>query len=63
LPYLFNAIPDIRSESNPYKTMADIKKGFHLTASEVTFINDHFHKYEYNNVDIVEKCNTKKKKR
>ena len=63
LPYLCKALPDISLESNPYKTMADIKKGFHLTASEVTFINDHFHKYQYNDVDIFEKCKTKKKKR
>lgn len=59
LPYLFNAVPDISKESNPYKTMSDIKKGFHLTDSEVTFINDNFHAYEYNDVDIIQNCSRK----
>jgi len=56
LPYLFNAVPDITKESNPYKTMADIKKGFGLNDTEVKFINDHFHVYEFKDVDIIEKC-------
>lgn len=56
LPYLFNAVPDISKEMNSYKTMSDIKKGFNLTDAEVKFIEDHFHIYEYKDVDIIEKC-------
>ena len=56
LPYLFDYVPNVASEKNTYQTMEDIRKGFHLTAEEVTFIRTHFHKYEYENVDIIEKC-------
>jgi len=56
LPYLFDYVPNVASEKNMYQTMDDIRKGFHLTADEVTFIRTHFHKYEYENVDIIEKC-------
>ena len=42
--------------------MADIKKGFGLTDSEVKFIDDNFHTYEYQNKDIFEKCSGTRKK-
>ena len=60
LPYLFNAIPNISKENNQYKTMDDIKRGFGLTNEEVKFIDDNFHTYEYENKDIIEKCNNSK---
>jgi hypothetical protein len=56
LPYLFNAIPNISKESNSYKTMDDIKRGFGLTNEEISFIKDNFHAYAYENKDIVESC-------
>jgi hypothetical protein len=56
LPYLFNAIPDISKESNMYSSMGEIKKGLGLTEDEVKFIKEHFHVYEYKDVDIIEKC-------
>jgi hypothetical protein len=56
LPYLFDAVPNVGKESNKYSTMTEIKKGLGLTAEEVKFIEDHFHKYEYKDVDIFEKC-------
>ncbi len=64
LPYLFDALPDIRKEKNSYKTMKDIAVGFHLTAREVAWIQDHFHEYKYTNVDLIEPCvrSTRKKK-
>jgi len=65
LPYLFDYVPDLRSEKNSYSSMKDIQQGFHLTAAEVTFISDHFHRYEYQDVDLYEKCvrsATRKKK-
>ncbi len=61
LPYLFNAVPDISKETNSYKTMSDIKKGFNLTDKEIQFINDNFHEYEYKDVDIIEKCTKTRK--
>jgi hypothetical protein len=61
LPYLFDAIPNVSSESNNYSNMNNIKKGFNLTNDELLFINEHFHKYEYNDVDIIDKCTTKQK--
>ena len=57
LPYLFNAIPDINKEDNSYKTLIDIKRGFGLTNKEIKFIDENFHTYEYENKDIIEKCN------
>ena len=60
LPYLFNAIPNISKENNKFKTMDDIKRGFGLTNEEVKFIDDNFHSYEYENRDIIEKCNNLK---
>jgi len=65
LPYLFNAIPDISKENNSYKSMDEIKRGFGFTNAEIKFIEDHFHRYEYENKDIFENCgktksNTKK---
>jgi len=64
LPYLFDYVPDVRTEKNSYLTMDDIRQGFHLTHSEVAFITDHFHPYTYNDVDIYEKCSgTRKKKK
>lgn len=60
LPYLFNAIPNISTEKNQYKTMDDIKRGFGLTNEEIKFIEDNFHTYEYENKDIIEKCNNSK---
>ena len=65
LPYLFDAVPNIRKEKNSYKTMKDIATGFHLTAAEVKWITDHFHKYTYEDVDIIEPCTnaTRKKKK
>lgn len=63
LPYLFDAVPNIGKESNPYKTMEDIKKGFNLTNEEVKFIKDNFKAYEYEkDKDIIEKCVTKTRK-
>jgi hypothetical protein len=63
LPYLFNAIPDISKDThNSFKTMTDIKKGFGLTDSEIKFIEDNFHTYEYQNKDIFEKCSGTRKK-
>jgi hypothetical protein len=56
LPYLFEYVPDVSSEKNPYKSMADIQRGFNLTNAEVDFIGQHFHRYEYKDVDKVEKC-------
>lgn len=56
LPYLFDAIPNVSKEANPYETMADIKRGFQLTAEEVKFIESHFSAYEYKDTDIIEKC-------
>ena len=55
LPYLFNAVPDVSKEKNPYKTIDDIKRGFDLSKQEVTFIET-FHKYNYTDKDIIEKC-------
>ena len=66
LPYLFDAVPDIRKEKNTYKSMKDIAAGFHLTAAEVKWITGHFHEYTYENVDIIEPCvgsTTRKKKK
>jgi hypothetical protein len=65
LPYLFNAIPDISKEANKYSTLAEIKQGLGLTEKEINFITEHFHKYEYQDKDIIEKCAknvTRKKK-
>ena len=56
LPYLFNAIPDVSKESNSYKTMSDIKSGLGLTNEELSFINDNFEVYKYENKDIIEPC-------
>ena len=42
--------------------MADIKKGFGLNDTEVQFINDYFHAYEFKDVDIYEKCISTKNK-
>ena len=56
LPYLFNSVPDISKDNNSYKTMDDIKRGLGLTDKEVKFIEEHFHKYEYENRDIIENC-------
>ena len=36
--------------------MKDIAAGFHLTAAEVKWIEDHFHKYTYEDVDLIEPC-------
>ena len=68
MPYLFDAVPDIRKEKNSYKTMKDIATGFHLTAAEVKWIEDHFHKYTFEDVEIIEPCvrstnETRKKKK
>jgi hypothetical protein len=63
LPYLFNSIPDISKENNPYKNIEDIKRGFGLTEKEVKFIEEHFHRYEYENKDIIEKCSNEVKKK
>jgi hypothetical protein len=60
LPYLFNAIPDISKETNSYKSIDDIKQGFNLTNQEIKFINNNFRIYEYENKDIIEKCNKSK---
>jgi hypothetical protein len=56
LPYLFNSVPDVSKENNSYKTMDDIKKGLGLSEKEIKFIEEHFHKYEFENKDIIEKC-------
>lgn len=61
LPYLFNAIPNISKESNPYNTLQNIKKGFGLTNDEVNFIAENFHEYHYENKDIYEKCSSQSK--
>ena len=57
LPYLFHAIPNVSKETNSYKTINDIKHGFGLTNDEIHFIETYFHKYNYDNTDIFEKCN------
>ncbi len=56
LPYLFDAIPNLPKGSNPFKTMDDIQKGFHLTNSEVDFIDKHFTAYSYQDKDLIEPC-------
>jgi len=56
LPYLFNAIPDVSKESNTYKTIEDIKRGLGLTNEEISFINENFEVYQYENKDIIEPC-------
>jgi hypothetical protein len=62
LPYIFKAIPNVsKDNTNSYKTMDDIKKGFGLTDEEISFINDNFHTYEYMNKDIIEACSKTKK--
>ena len=63
LPYLFYALPDIRKEKNSFKTMEDIATGFHLTAKEVTWIQDHFHEYKYVDKDLYEPCANKTRKK
>lgn len=60
LPYLFNALPDVSKETNKYKTLDDIKHGFGLTNEEIEFIDKNFSIYEYENKDIIEKCNNSK---
>jgi hypothetical protein len=62
LPYLFDYVPDVGKEKHAYATMKDIQTGFHLTAAEVKFITEYFHYYEYNDVDIIEKCEIKTRK-
>jgi hypothetical protein len=54
LPYLFDYVPNVTKGS--YKTMEEIQQQFHLTAAERNFITEHFHRYEYQDVDIIEKC-------
>ena len=56
LPYMFDAVPNLAKESNTYSSMKDIKKGLSLTSDEVDFIEKNFHRYEYKDVDIIEKC-------
>jgi hypothetical protein len=63
LPYLFDALPDIRKEKNSFKTMEDIATGFHLTTKEVTWIQDHFHEYKYIDKDLYEPCTNKTRKK
>ena len=63
LPYLFDALPDIRKEKNSFKTMEDIAAGFHLTAKEVSWIQDHFHEYNYIDKDLYEPCTNKTRKK
>jgi len=62
LPYLFDYVPNVGKEKHAYATMKDIQTGFHLTAAEVKFITEYFHYYEYNDVDIIEKCEIKTRK-
>ena len=47
--------------------MEDIRRGLGLTAAEVAFVEDHFHRYTYQDVDLIEPCvrsirSTRKKK-
>jgi len=63
LPYLFDALPDIRKEKNSFKTMEDIAAGFHLTVKEITWIQDHFHEYKYIDKDLYEPCANKTRKK
>jgi hypothetical protein len=63
LPYLFDALPDIRKEKNSFKTMEDIAVEFHLTVKEVTWIQDHFHEYKYVDKDLYEPCVNKTRKK
>lgn len=63
LPYLFDYVPDVGKDKHRYTSMEDIKLSFQLTAAEVNFIEDHFHVYEYKDVDIIEKCVTKTRKK
>lgn len=63
LPYIFTSVPDISKEKNDYSTMKQIQQGFHLTANEMEFIQEHFHAYNYENKDLFEQqCKGKTKK-
>ena len=64
LPYLFDYVPKLGKEKNPYRTMEDIRRGLGLTAEEVSFVEKNFHHYTYEDVDLIEPCvrSTRKKK-
>jgi hypothetical protein len=63
LPYLFDYVPQLGKEKNPYRTMEDIRRGLGLTAAEVAFVTSNFHRYTYADVDLIEPCvrSTRKK--
>ena len=63
LPYLFEYVPNISKEKNPYKTLDQIKEGLHLTSAEISFIKEYFHRYIYKDIDIIEKCKTQTRKK
>lgn len=67
LPYLFDAVPALTAgDKHSYGTMKGIQTALHLTKEEVDFITEHFHKYTYQDEDLVEKCVknvTRKKKK
>ena len=55
LPYIFDYVPDL-GKSDTYKTMDDIRRGLGLTAAEVAFVETHFHRYYFEDVDRAESC-------
>lgn len=48
LPYLFDAVPNLSSTS-----LADLYKALDLTAKEIQWIEEHFHRYVSNDTDII----------
>lgn len=61
LPYMFDAIPDVgKDNGHSYKTLDDIQNALGLTKKEIAFITDHFHIYEYKDVDLIEPCKRSK---
>jgi hypothetical protein len=54
LPYLFDAVPNIKNDENIW---------LDLTESEKTWINQHFHSYQYENKDVFISCSTTKTKK
>jgi hypothetical protein len=60
LPYLFEAVPDVSGENNKYVSWDEIRRGFHLSADEVKFIQENFDVPQFKNVDLFEKCSRNK---
>ena len=51
LPYLFNYVPDFSKN----KKISDIESFLSLTSKELSFIKNHFHSYDYDDIDIIER--------